>query len=551
MPRVWCLFVPSFIMYIMKKNNKHLSKWIQIGLALLVIMTYANGFQNDFTSDDISLFTNSHSLGNWSTITSQGVYFFQSFIYVIIYKIFGPIAMWYRLVSVLFHTISVQMVFLIVSTLLSPIAGVFIASLFAVHPLAVESVTWISGGPYAWSTSFFLISFYLYIRSSKNQSNISYILSIGAYCLSLSAGLTAAALAGVYVLYEYCFGSIVNNWRRIIPFFLLSLVFGLIALSNLDTRVDAFEQTLAWEIPEYSIWNIPFILSKYLELFIWPIGISHYQVDVLGPPLRIAVFLLFVTASIYSFLKSKYIFFGLSLFIVSLIPSLVPVGVHWLVADRYVYVGLIGLSFVIGILFYFASRNPKYQSAIYLVFAVYIVLLQVRTMVRNNDWKNELNLWKSTVRTSPEDPKGHNNLANSYILAENYQEAFKELEIAIQLKPNYSDAYHNVGFAYSRSGNTEEAEKYFKLALSHNPKQWQSYHNLGLIYNERKEYMVAADFIKKAIEVNPQYAVLYTDLGVMYYFDGQHEKAQEAFLKALSLDPSSQMARMGYEETLK
>ena len=534
----------------MKKRRSSLL-WVHIALCILVVITYLNGFTNDFTSDDISLFTNSNALGNWSFVTTQGVYFLQPLIYVIVYKIFGAVAIWYRLITVLLHIVSVEMIFMIVSCILSPVAAVFAASLFAVHPLLVESVTWISGGPYAWSTSFFLLSLYWYIHFRSSNKKSIYIFSIIAYFLSLSVGLTATALAAAFLLYEFCFGNIKKNWKELIPYFALAILYALVALSALNNRIDSFQGKLAWEIPQYSLLNIPFIVSKYIELYILPIKLSHYQVDVLGNPLRLVVFAMFVAGIIYSYLKNKYIFFGLSFFLISLLPTLVPIGVHWLVAERYVYAGLFGMAFVTGWFFYYCSLRQGFRTATYIVFAAYILLLQIRTIMRNDDWKNELNLWKATVQTSPADAKGHNNLANAYISQGKYRDALGELKIAIQLKPDYSDAYLNIGLAYDKIGNMEEADRYYRLALTYNPQEWQAYHNIGLLYNKKKQYMIASDYIKKAIKINPQYALLHTDLGVMYYFAGKKQEAQQAFLQALALDPTSQMATLGYQESLK
>ena len=527
---------------------KHL--WAYIGiLVLLVLIAYANAFNAAFVSDDVYGILNNAFIREWSSVTAQPLMFLQPFFYFVISNVFGIIPVAFRMMNILAHTGTVIMTFLIGSILVSPIVAFFAAALFAVHPLMIESVTWISGGPYVWYAFLFMLSWWFYIKSK--QTPYYYYVSLVFYFLSLTIGIPAVVLCGVLFIYEYFYGDLKKNWPKLIPYFVFGAFYGYRVISGIGAREHVFKTDHYQETIRYPLHlQIPVAISSYLELFVWPKGLTLYhselQFTVTQFTVKVIITVSYFIALIYSFFKNRFVFLSLSMFLIGLLPTLTPYGIHWVVGERYAYFSIIGISFVIA---YFLAKIPKkFEVATYLLIITMLIGFTVRTIMRNNDWKNEDNLWIATGKTSPSDPKTHNNLADVYARQGKYKEAAEELIIAIKLNKNYGDAYHNLGNIYQRTGQLDAALGMYNHALTINPRLWQSYQNIGALYFAKEEYGSAEAYMKQAINLNPNSSQLRSFLGIVYLRSGRFEESRNEFNTALEMDVNNELAKMGLIE---
>ena len=102
------------------------------------------------------------------------------------------------------------------------------------------------------------------------------------------------------------------------------------------------------------------------------------------------------------------------LFLISLSPTLTPFRLNWIVAERYLYLPILGILAPFGLGLIKLSQMVKVKGLVYVSLIIIITLLSVRTIIRNIDWKNEDNLWIATGKTSPSSPNTHNNLGDVY-----------------------------------------------------------------------------------------------------------------------------------------
>lgn len=518
-------------------------------LAFLVFTVYLNSLGNDFVSDDVGAIVENKNLGNFSYILSQPLTFIRALPYFTAYKITGLNPLSFRIVNILSHLGTVLLIYALISLIDKPTLAFFTAGIFAVHPILTESVTWISGGGYSQYSFFFLLSFLTYILSQKNRK--FYYVSILAFFLSLSSSEKAIVLPLVFLLYEVSFGEFRKNWKKLIPFFALSGVCALYLIGLLGERVTALETTY-YQKPgtDNPLVQIPIAVTSYLELIFWPKNLTLYhseefyfsQIEYF---LRAGVFLLFLAAIVYFFKKDRRIFFWLSFFLISLLPTLTPLRIAWWVAERYAYLATLGIFFIAALGIFKIGQKFKNQELSWLIFALIILILSGRTIVRNMDWKNEDTLWLATAKSSPHSPQNHNNLGDYYSRHGDYQKAIEEFKSAIELNPDYGDAYHNLGNAYREIGNNEEAIANYQKALSLNPNLWQSHQNLAARYFELGEFGLALQELEKAVKINPQNPALYINLGILYLQLDEKEKAKEAFQQALLIDPQNQRAKEG------
>lgn len=533
------------------KQLSHIARAINVKmtilLAILVIAVYLNAVNNAFVSDDIATLQKNPAIRSFSNVIDNPLYFTSSLIYFITVKIGGINPLPFRISNILFHFGNVWLIYLLIIVgWFNPLLAFFTASIFAVHPVLTESVTWISGGPYIRYSFFFLASLMAYIKSQSNKK--VYALSLALFILSLSSSDKAIVTFLLFLLYEFSLGNLRKNWKKLIPFFILSMIWILLYLSQIGGRitgvgVQSYIQTKFLN----PFIQIPVAMTSYLQLLFWPDKLTLYHSEMSFSQVEYVIRLV-ITLGLLGMLgvlwrKSRLLFFWLMFFIISLLPTLTPFGISWIVAERYVYLGSIGIFFIMGYVLTSLIKNKKTETIACVIFIIGILALMTRTIIRNFDWKNEDTLWIATGKTSPSDPKTHNNLGDVYGRQGNLNRSAKEFQIAIQLNPRYADAYHNLGNTYRQMENTQKALENYFLAIKYNPNLWQSYQNIAAIYFEKEKYPEALKYMNEAIRVAPDKSLLYLNLGVIYLKQGDKINAKMAFETALRIDPTNQQAQ--------
>jgi tetratricopeptide (TPR) repeat protein len=259
----------------------------------------------------------------------------------------------------------------------------------------------------------------------------------------------------------------------------------------------------------------------------------------------------YIGLSVYFYFKNKKILFWLLFFPIMLLTVLTPFRIAWTVAERYVYVGSLGIFVVVAMVFEKLARNNKIKPLVFLLFSFIIIALMVRSIYRNIDWKNQDNLWIATGITSPSDPKTHNNLGDVYARWNQLDKSAEEFKKAIQINPKYAEAWHNLANIYFRMGKIELAINTYNKALSYNPNLWQSYQTLGVVYYNIGQFDTSEKYFKKALAIFPGNPDLHSYLGILYLQMGKKDQAKQKFYDALSIDPKHQMSLNALKEILK
>jgi len=186
------------------------------------------------------------------------------------------------------------------------------------------------------------------------------------------------------------------------------------------------------------------------------------------------------------------------------LPTLMAFGLAWIVAERYVYFGSLGIIIVFVLLWHALNEKIFATKKMYWFIGILIVLaIGARTIIRNQDWKNQDTLWIATVKVAPSGQVIHNNLGDMYGRRKQYDKAIKEFLTAIAINPRYADAMHNLANTYLEINNTEQAIYWYNEAIKFGPHLWQSYQNLGMIYYQLGELKKAEELFARAVEINP------------------------------------------------
>ncbi|HAG51724.1 MAG TPA: hypothetical protein DCL42_10395 [Deltaproteobacteria bacterium] len=418
-------------------------------LVLLVLLAHGNGLFGDLVSDDVGY-------RDWTpNLAECGVNLRTLFSYVTL-KIFGiSDPLWLHLPNLIFHMGCVVLLFYVLG---AGYPGLMGAAIFAVHPLTTESVAWISGGPYVYAGFFMLLSLWAFKRFLW-ASLLFYIIAV----LMCSE---KAAIFPLILLVWVCFNR--DRYTRLIPFFLFM---GLMAYWALAFRMPERLANLeyAYQVRPRSVSAftlLPISTTRYIELFVWPEKLTFYHTNMVLTYQeywsRAGILLLILANMAYLFIDNqRKELFWLLVFFISLIPVLLPFGLSWVVAERYVYFGTICLSAVAGMVLSKAGKTGIF------IFLVIMTALTTQTWFRNREWRHEFFLWRATEKYSNSSML-HRNLGEMYSRFGNYPKAENHLVKSLKMRPS-PEAYHNLAVVYNRQGRTADAKQLLQRAFQLNP----------------------------------------------------------------------------------
>lgn len=517
------------------------NKKIILLITAVIFLLYFKTLNYDFVSDDIATIRDNTGLGNINRVFDLPFFFLAPFFHFLINNVFGNSPIFFRLWNVLLHAGSSIFLYLILQKIYNRKIGFLAALTFAIHPIMVESVTWISGYSSSQYAFFFLVSFYIYLYSKGFDR--FYYASLFVLLLSLLSGHRAIVVPFIFVAYNFLIQKF--SLKRNLAFLFLGFFWVYLAFSGLGNRISVLNTQHYSDVTFINpLIQLPIAFGEYLYLLILPINLTLYHTEIYITPLRnilsYSVFALFIFGLIYGFLKKRHLVFWLMFFLISLSPTLTPFGVTWLVAERYVYISTIGLFVLFSIFIdYLYKRYPKINTILNVVIFVLLSFFFIRTFTRNGDWKNQDTLWEATVKVSPNSHNAHNNMGDVYSRRGDYKNALNEFMTAVKIKPDYADGYHNIAFTYEKLGDSEKAKEFYLKALDINPNLWQSSYKLAVLYYNDKNFEECLKYLEYSYKLTGNIQIL-QGIGDVYRDMGDIEKAISTYKEVLKIIPTNE-----------
>ena len=483
-------------------------------------------------------------------------------------QLFGTNAGGYHLTSLFFHIITTLLLFAVLKKMTGAMGrSAFVAGLFALHPLHVESVVWISERKDVLSTLFWVLTMIAYLSYVRNPGKIRYLSALLVFALGLMAKPMLVTLPFVLLLLDYWplerlrFGQEAKEPKRQkqkfpsprptlsglilekVPFLILSVISSLVTL--FAQQKGGAMATMEMFPMRMRMMNAVHSYLKYIEKMIFPARLAvFYPPPVHGYPvwqsLASALALLAVSiAVIYFARKHKYLGAGWFWYLGTLVPviGLVQVGSQAL-ADRYTYVPLIGLFIIIAWGLPELLAKWKHQGvALGAAGLAVLLVLSIGTYRQVGYWRDSVTLFEHALKVTTNNFLMHNDLGFAYAQLGRQQEAIEACQQAINIKPDYAPAHYNLGIAYSNLGRWEEAAEACKQAIKIKPDYAPAHYNLGIAYGSLGRWREAAEAYKQAINIKPDHAGAHNNLGVVYLQLRRLEEAAEAFQQTLRIKP--------------
>lgn len=538
------------------------NKWI-IAVMAFTALLYANALTNGFTNydDDFYILKNpflaDHSFNGIKAVFSSfyvGNYHpLTTLTFLFEYTFFGLNPLPYHFTNVLLHVLNTWLVFRVVLQLSGKqVTALVAAVLFAAHPLHVESVAWVSERKDVLYTFFYLLSIHWYLLYTqadyKPRRYIIALLLFLASLLSKSAAVTLPVLLLAIDIYK---GRKIAGKAIIdkIPFFILSLTFGIIAIMS-QKAGGAIRDLSAIHSFTERIFIFTYGLSSYLVWLVLPVRLSamHFLHNMHGGALpweyyASLPFLLLVGWCILR--PSRYrkeLVFGAAFFIITISVMLQIIAVGGAVtAERYTYVPYIGFFYVAGQ--WIAEHiNTNRRSLLLIAGSTLLLIFSAITWNRIGVWKSGDTLFTDAIQKDPEAYFGYWMRGNLESGEARYEEALADYNNAIKFNPDFEDLYYDRGHAYFETGQPAQAIKDYTMAITLKPDMAQAYNDRGWAGFKTGDTSNAITDIDRAISLDPALADAYNNRGAIHYSSGNFDKALPDFDKAIELRPAFNLA---------
>jgi protein O-mannosyl-transferase len=465
------------------------------------------------------------------------------------YQLYGLNAGGYHLTNLILHVLSTLLLFWLFNRMTGALwKSAFIAAFFALHPLHVESVAWVSERKDVLSALFWMLTLCLYVYYTEKPVIQRYWLVVFSFICALMSKPMVVTLPVIMILLDYWplnrFESkkdhlILWQLKEKLPFFILSAVFIIIMffIPNPDAPISAASFPLSCRLA-----NAPISFVTYMGKIFWPADMAvfypffgkHPCWQIFGSVLLIILISAAVTILMRRF---PYLFCGWLWYAIALLPV---IGLTQLksfaMADRYTYLPSIGISIMMawGIQSLIKSDEGR-KKILFPVSIIVLFILMLLAWKQCGYWKDNIMLWNHALKVTNDNYVAHSNLGSDLLEKGNIKEAIDHYNKAVSIAPYYEIIHYNRGIASYNLGQKKRALEDFKEAIRIKPDYAAAYYNMGIIYLDLGEYQNAIENYGQAIHINPDYAYAYNDRALASLNMGNNEQGCLDAQKACAL----------------
>lgn len=478
-------------------------------------------------------------------------------------ELFGLDPMGHHLTNLIFHLASTAVLFILLRLATGSLyRSAFVAAVFGVHPLHVESVAWISERKDVLSAFFWMCSLLAYVFYVRRGGKRRYLLAAAFFVLGLMSKQMVITLPFVMLLMDFWPLERMKSLplKTLItekfPFFALTLAGGLVAFlaQHLGGATASFDALpLFTRLQNAAVSYFIYILKTAV-----PTGLGVYYPLVGAPPFwqaaaALAALAGVTAAAFITVRRIPYLATGWLWYAGTLVPviGIVQIGGQ-AYADRYTYLPMIGLLIAASWGGVHLSRRLGIPNKIQLAAASAAVLALTAAGQRQASyWKDSVTLFERTISVTVNNWMAYNSLGSALKDAGRLEEAIASFRKSIGIKPGFREAHNNMGVALTAAGRRQEAEQSFLTALKIEPDYAEALDNLGVVLAQQGRVSEGLKYIQRALELRPLNAKAHNNMGNVMTMLGRKDEAVRHYNQALSIDPSHRGARQNLDKLMR
>lgn len=535
--------------------------WLGLLLAVITMAAYLPALRAGFIWDDDAYVINNAMLTApdglkqiWFSAHRQSQYFPLAYTALRIERaLWGLKPQGYHVVNVLLHILNALVLWRLLRRLMIPGAWLA-AAIFALHPVQVESVAWITELKNVQSSLFYLLAVWAWVGFAEKPDAPRwkfYWLALLFHALALLSKTTACTLPAALLLILWWRRETIG-WRRmaqVLPFLFLGLAMGLTSVW--------WEQHLGNYVPEAGVtlgfMGKALVASRavwfYAAKVFWPANLTfsypRWEVDA-RDWLQYLGFAGCVVLALLLWWQRRALGRGFAagafFFVAALSPLLgfIPLYTfcYSFVADHYQYLACAGLIIPLAALSSRCLTMKLVGRVAGLCLPGSLLLaLGLLTWKQAHIYADEMTLWQDTLAKNPASWMAHNNLGIALVEKSQLDEAIGHYREALRLRPDYAEAYNNLGIALGKKGQVEEAIRCYRESLRLKPDYAKAHYNLGLALDGRGQLTEAIGYYRESLRLRSDSAEAHNNLGAALDRMGQHDEALGHFQEALRLKP--------------
>jgi tetratricopeptide (TPR) repeat protein len=529
--------------------------WITVLLLIATLTVYAQVRHFEFVNyDDPDYVSNSHVRGglnpqsltwaftsiddaNWIPLTRIS--------HLLDHQLFGSNSGPQHLTSVLLHAFSAVLLFWLLKRMTGARwPSAFVALVFALHPLHIESVAWVAERKDVLSTLLLFLTLWAYLNYIDRPTTSRYFLIALLFCAGiLSKPMIVtfpliALLLDLWPLRRFSAKSI----REKLPLFGISLVAAIATylVQQQGGSIATFDQVpvalrVANALVSYIAYLFQFVWPASLAVFYpYPAGISPWK------PIGAALLLAGITAfTLRSFGRRRYLAVGWFWYLGTLLPvlGLIQAGLQSR-ADRYTYVPLIGISIMLAWgLADLCVRWPRVKPAVAALGVCACLAWSYVTALNLGNWRDSVSLFRHAIQITSDNYIAYNNLGVALRQRGETAEALADFQVAVRIRPHDAEAQNNLGEALLAEGRMDEASPHILEALRGEPHSSEAHVNWATILNKRGQHDEAAAEYRAALQLDPDNAQAHCGLAVALMDLNRYQEAIPELEEAIGIKP--------------
>ena len=441
--------------------------------------------------------------------------------------LFGLSAGHYHVTNVMIHIVNTLLLFFVLRRMTGAIwPSSVVAILFAVHPIHVESVAWVSERKDVLFAFFWMLAMWFYVRYAQNPGIRRYIPLMLCYILGLMAKPMIVTLPFVLLLLDYWplkrlqikeknhpaeqQQNLLTLVLEKVPLFILTVVVSVITFV-LQKSGGAVTSLSTLPVSD-RLFNSLISYVKYLGKMVWPhpLAVLYSRPDAL-PAWQWALSLILLLAFsilIFHYRKNHpYLPVGWLWFLGTMVPviGIVQSGPQTM-ADRFAYMPFIGLYIMLAWgLQRMIARWPNRKAFALLTGAIAVTAFMLVARIQVGYWSNDLTLYAHTLKTTSNNFVVHRNYGMALAYKGRLNEALFHFQRALEIDPSYAQTYHDMGTALMLNGDFDESVKYLEHSLKLRPNYSKSHYNLGLALMRLGRFKEAEYHFRRAVQIDPEF----------------------------------------------